>query len=282
MVVRSVHLSGQRSDAFSPLTLPLGPFQRSQRVSCESRTFPYHAAASSSSSSVSSTRNIMCHYLNLIFFRLFRFGWLQPGIALAFFFYLLLRLQFTTQETSQRNESVSRHTTTMNLERTKPFGILPRHRRARARHRCKHENETVSLLTVSHTTRDRERKREKTRREIIFDLIKGYFTCFKIQWTMFSGARTKSKCKQPATPSSPTTTPMMIGKNRVRQRPSTFYWIKWHFRFFCSVFPFFASIFSFVFVVAMAIERRSPFAISSVRYSIRWNTLVCDVNFSFI
>lgn len=50
-------------------------------------------------------------------------------------------------------------------------------------------------------------RRKKTRREIICDLIKGYFTCSKIQWTMFGGARTKSKRKQPTT-----TTMMMIGK----------------------------------------------------------------------
>lgn len=56
----------------------------------------------------------------------------------------------------------------------------------------------------------KKNKRKKTRREIIFDLIKGYFTCSKIQWTMFGGARTKSKRRQPTAVT--TTTPMMIGK----------------------------------------------------------------------
>lgn len=64
---------------------------------------------------------------------------------------------------------------------------------------------------------------------------------------------------------------MMIGKNRVRQRPSTFYWIKWHFRLFFFffiffIFSFFRRRFSFVFVAMEETRPRFlPFDIRSLK-----------------
>lgn len=90
-----------------------------------------------------------------------------------------------------------------------------------------------------------------------------------VQWC---ASKKQTQASQPSMAMPPTTT-MMIGKNRVRQRPSTFYWIKWHFRLFSFFFSFFRRQFSFVFV-AME-EGRSRFLAFDIR-SLKYFRVRCE------